>query len=307
MIDFFIVVGYCMSMMKDKNICRLCPRKCGVDRINNMGVCGVSRTPRIAKAYLHKWEEPIISGDTGSGAIFFSGCNLKCVYCQNYPVSHDAVGEDVSVERLAEIFHELESAGANNINLVTPSHYVDAIISALDIYRPNIPIVYNSSGYDSMESLKKLKDYIDIYLVDFKYYDAELSTKYSMAPDYPDIAKANILKMREYQPENVIENGIMKKGVIIRHLILPNHTDDSIKILQWIKDNVDQPFISLMGQYVPMYDASKYPQINRKLKPLEYKLVLNKMIELGLTDGYAQELCSATETYTPIWDCQGVK
>ena len=284
----------------------MCPRGCMVDREKNMGVCGVSRKPRIAKAYLHQWEEPVISGEKGSGTIFFAGCNLKCVYCQNYELSHNAVGTDVSIERLSEIFRELENAGATNINLVTPTHYVDEIISALDIYRPNIPIVYNSSGYDSIASLKKLKDYIDIYLVDFKYLDSGIALKYSKALDYPDIVKANIIEMKKNQPVNIIENDVMKKGVIIRHLVLPNHTDDSIKILQWIKDNVDSPFISLMGQYVPMYKAKDFPEINRKLKPIEYKIVLNKLVELGLTDGYAQDLSSAVDTYTPVWDGQGV-
>ena len=271
------------------------------------GVCGVSDTPRLAKAYLHKWEEHIMSGDSGSGTGFFSGCNLRCVYCQNYTISHNCYGKDVSIEKLAEIFRKLETMGASNINLVSPSHYTEAIIKALDIYRPNIPIVYNSSGYDSIEQLESLKNYVDVFLVDFKYFDSNIAQKYSHAIDYPEVAKRAILKMRDIQPNNIIANGIMQKGVIIRHLVLPGQTRDSINILKWIKDNVRDPFISLMGQYTPMHRANEYPEINRTLKPIEYKVVLEKMIALGLQEGYSQELSSASDCYTPIFDCEGVE
>ena len=287
-------------------LCNGCPRKCNIDRAKTTGVCGVPFLPRVAKAYLHRWEEPCISGDKGSGTIFFSGCNLKCVYCQNYDISDMAKGKDISIERLSQIFRELEEQGATNINLVSPSHYVDAIISALDMYRPSIPIVYNSNGYDSLESLEKLRDYVDIFLMDFKYIDEDMALQYSKAKDYPEIAKANILKARELQREEVFDGDIMKKGVIIRHLILPNHIDNSIEILQWIKDNVDSPFISLMGQYVPVHKAKDYAKINRKLKAIEYKIVEKKLIELGLTRGYTQELSSAEEKYTPDFDGVGV-
>ena len=287
-------------------LCNGCPRKCNIDREVTTGVCGVPFLPKIAKAYLHKWEEPCISGDRGSGTIFFSGCNLKCVYCQNYDISSEAKGKIVSVERLAQIFKELEEKGATNINLVSPSHYIDVIISAIDIYRPSIPIVYNSNGYDSIESLDRLKGYIDIFLMDFKYIDESLSNMYSRAKDYPKIAKANLLKARQLQPKEVFDGDIMKKGVIIRHLVLPNHTDNSIKVLEWIKDNIDDPFISLMGQYVPMYKAKDYPKINRKIKPLEYKIVEKKLVDLGLTRGYIQDLSSAEEKYTPEFDFSGV-
>lgn len=287
-------------------ICNKCPRKCNVDRAKVTGVCGVGDLPRVAKAYLHKWEEPILTGDKGSGTVFFSGCNLKCVYCQNYKISHDNYGKYITYEKLAEIFKTLEENGASNINLVSPSHYVNAIIEALKIYRPSIPIVYNTSGYDSVETLEELKDYVDIFLVDFKYFDSNLANQLSKAPDYPEVAKNAILKMRELIPNEVYDGDNLKKGVIIRHLVLPNHTDDSINILEWIKKNVSNPLISLMGQYTPMYKAKYMEGMDRVLKPLEYKLVESKLIELGLTNGFTQELSSANDCYTPVFDCEGV-
>lgn len=287
-------------------ICNNCPRKCNVDRSKTTGVCAVGELPRVAKAYLHKWEEPIISGANGSGTVFFSGCNLKCIYCQNYKISHENFGKYITYEKLAEIFKELEAKGATNINLVSPSHYTHAIKKALDIYRPNIPIVYNSSGYDDLQSLEVLKDYIDIYLVDFKYFDNNLASRLSKAPNYPEVAKSVILKMREYQPEEIFENDTLKKGVVIRHLVLPEHIDDSINILKWIKENINNPFVSLMGQYTPMYKAGDHSDISRKLKPIEYKIVEQTMVNLGLTTGYSQELSSADDCYTPVFDCEGI-
>lgn len=288
-------------------ICNNCPRKCNVDRSKNLGVCGVGDMPRLALVSLHKWEEPIISGDKGSGTVFFSGCNLKCAYCQNYKISHETFGKYITYERLADIFKELEAKGASNINLVSPSHYVHAIKQALDIYKPSIPIVYNSSGYDDIEALEILKDYIDIYLVDFKYFDENLALKYSKAKDYPEVAKSAILKMREFQPKEIFgEDGMLKKGVIIRHLVLPTHTDDSIKILDWIKENISNPFISLMSQYTPAYKSIMFPEIDRRLKPIEYKVVEEHMVNIGLTNGFAQELTSAKSCYTPTFDGSGV-
>lgn len=289
------------------NKCNLCPRHCGVDRDVRIGVCGMHNFPKVAKAYLHMWEEPCISGRGGSGTIFFSGCNLKCAFCQNYKISHLGFGKEITIERLAEIFRELESAGAENINLVSPSHYALAIKEALDIYKPNIPIVYNCSGYESIETLETLKNYIDIYLVDFKYMNGELSQRLSCAKDYSEVTKKAILKMREYQPEDIFDGEMLKKGLIVRHLILPSHTDDSIEILKWLKDNLGNPIISLMGQYTPMYKAKDIEDINRTLKPIEYKLVVREMSKLGLDNGYVQELSSAVDEYTPIWDLQGVE
>lgn len=287
--------------------CNICPRKCNIDRDKKKGYCGVSNKIKVAKAYLHQWEEPCISVGKGSGTVFFSGCNLRCVYCQNYKISSETFGKEITIEQLASIFKKLEDMGADNINLVTPSHYVHAIKRALEIHKPNIPVVYNSSGYDSEEELEILKDYIDIYLVDFKYMDSELAGRLSGAKDYPDVVKKAIKKMKEYRPENIFDGDKMKKGVIIRHMILPNHTDDSISILRWIKDNVKDPIISLMGQYTPMYRSNEHEDINRRLKPIEYKIVQNKMMELGLTDGYIQDLSSAVDNYTPIWDLDGIE
>ena len=288
-------------------ICNNCPRKCNIDRSKNTGVCGVGELPRLAKASLHKWEEPIISNSVGSATIFFSGCNLKCCYCQNYKISHEHFGKYITYERLAEIFREMEEKGASNTYLLSPSHYTHAIKQALDIYRPHIPVVYNSSGYDSVETLEELKGYIDIFLVDFKYFDPELSKRLSKAPDYPEVAKNAILKMRELVPaEEYGEDGMLKKGVIIRHLVLPNHTDDSIAILDWIKDNVNNPLVSLMSQYTPMHKSVMHPDIDRRLKPIEYKVVEEYMVSIGLTNGFTQELDSASACYVPDFDGSGV-
>lgn len=288
-------------------ICNICPRNCNVDRENRIGFCGMREGVKLAKAYLHHWEEPCITGKNGSGTVFFSGCNLKCVYCQNYQISSEHVGKEITIEQLADIFKDLEKQGATNINLVSPSHYTMQIKKALEIYRPNIPIVYNSSGYDTPKQLEILKDYIDIYLVDFKYYNSELAGRLSFASNYPDVAKTAILKMRELQPENIYVDDILQKGVIIRHMILPNHIEDSIEILKWIKGNVQSPCISLMGQYTPMYRANEFEDISRKLKPIEYKIVAKAMLDMELDDGYFQELSSAEASYTPDWDFQGIK
>ncbi|MBQ2864038.1 MAG: radical SAM protein [Clostridia bacterium] len=287
--------------------CDLCPRKCGINRNESVGFCGVTNTLKVARAGLHFWEEPIISGSSGSGTIFFSGCNLKCVYCQNYDISSEAFGKEITIERLAEIFKELEEKGANNINLVTPSHYAKQIVEALKIYRPNIPIVYNTSGYDSLEVLKLMEGWVDVYLTDLKYCSSELSKKYSKAENYFEVATSAILEMVRQQPNNVFENGMLKKGVVVRHMVLPTHTQDSFKVLDWIKQNLgDEALVSVMGQYTPYYNSKNYPEINRKLKPLEYKMVLNHCIKLGLTNGFSQELDSASEEYIPPFNLEGV-
>lgn len=285
----------------------MCPRKCGINRDNAVGFCGVTNTVKIARAGLHYWEEPIISGKEGSGTIFFSGCNLKCVYCQNYDISSQAFGKEISVERLAEIFKELEDKGANNINLVTPSHYVDQIISALKIYRPNIPIVYNTSGYDSVETLKKLEGVVDIYLTDLKYCSSELSKKYSKAENYFDVATQAIKEMVRQQPHNEYKNNMLTKGVVIRHMVLPNNIQDSFNVLNWIKEELDgETLVSIMGQYTPYHNSEQYPEINRKLKPIEYKMVINHFLKIGLKNGFSQDLDSASEEYIPPFNLEGV-
>lgn len=288
--------------------CKLCPRQCNIDRDKTTGYCGVNNTLKIARAGLHYWEEPIISGTEGSGTIFFSGCNLKCVYCQNYDISSQAFGKEITVERLSETFKELEDKGANNINLVTPTHYVPQIIEALKIYRPKIPIVYNTSGYDSVSELKMLEGYVDVYLTDLKYVDSELSKKYSKAPDYFDVASKAILEMVRQQPTNVYnDKGMLIKGVIVRHMVLPGCMKDSFKVLDWIKDNLGvDTIVSIMGQYTPYYKSVDYPEINRPIKPLEYKAVIAHFNSIGLNNGYSQDLSSSSKDYIPPFNLEGV-
>lgn len=261
----------------------------------------------VAKADAFFWEEPVISGKNGSGAIFFSGCNLKCCFCQNFKLSHEHFGKEISVQRLAQIFEELEKQGVSNINLVSPTHFENQIVEALKIYRPKIPIVFNTNGYETVESLKKLEPFVDIYLTDLKFCDPNLSQKYCGAKNYFDVATKATIEMVRQKPQIKIENGLLKQGVIVRHLVMPSHTDDSKKILDWVAKNCKQNCIlSLMGQYTPYYNAKKFPEINRKLKPLEYKIVLNHAIKLGFENGFAQDLSSATEDFIPIWDLKGV-
>ena len=288
-----------------KNTCSLCPRNCNVDRINHFGFCGATKNAKIAKVMLHYFEEPIISGSSetkkcGSGAIFFSHCTLKCVYCQNYEISRGSIGKEVNSKDLANIFKKLENLGATNINLVTPTHYTDAIINALKIYRPNIPIVWNTSGYESQETIKKLAGYIDIYLTDFKYYSDELALKYSKCPNYFESASNSLLEMKKQIPEDIIVDGLMKKGIIVRHLILPTHSDDSKKIFNWIKENIGTDImISLMSQYTPCEKYENYPELNNKIKPLEYKIVENYIKNLGFNNGYLQDADSASKDFIP--------
>lgn len=288
-------------------ICDICPRKCNIDRSKTAGFCGMTSTVKLAKADVFMWEEPCISGTNGSGAVFFSGCNLRCCFCQNFQISNQNFGKEISTQRLAQIFKELEGKGVHNINLVSPSHFANQIIEALKIYKPNIPIVYNSNGYESVETIKKLKNYVDIYLVDLKFCSSELSQKYCKANNYFEVATSAIKEMISQKPKVIVQDGIMKQGVIIRHLVMPNQTADSLKVLQWIADNAKENcLVSLMCQYTPYFNAKNFPEINRKLKPIEYKIVLTRANELGLTNGYAQDMSSATEDFIPLWDLKGV-
>ena len=287
-----------------ENLCNICPRNCNVNRKKNVGFCKATEKPKISKVMQHYFEEPPISGtdinNGGSGAIFFSSCTLKCIYCQNYEISTSCEGKEVSIQALADLFKQLETAGANNINLVTPTHYTKQIIDALKIYKPKIPIVWNTSGYEKPETIKLLKDYVDIFLTDFKYFSSELSRDLSLAPDYYENCSKSILAMRENVPEDIFENGLMKKGLIIRHLILPGQTKDSEKIIDWINTNLgNKTYVSLMSQYVPMAKAKSMPTINRKIKPLEYKIITNKLSGLGFENVFLQELSSASTDYTP--------
>ena len=283
--------------------CEICPRKCNIDRKTQTGFCNQKEKIRISKVMFHHYEEPLISGDEkskGSGAIFFTGCNLKCCFCQNFPISHRNIGKNISIKKLSKIFKKLEKKGALNINLVTPSHFSMQIIEALKLHKPKIPIVWNSNGYENGETIKKLKDYVDIYLVDLKYMNNELSTKYSNATNYVENATGAIKQMKENQPLDKIENGLMKKGMIIRHLILPTHTNDSIECLNFIHDEIgENSIVSLMSQYEPRYNACEHKEINRKITPLEYKRVVNHALKLNMTNCFTQDLSSANSKYTP--------
>ncbi len=281
-------------------ICNFCPRQCNVDRKEKLGYCKQTERLKLAKVMLHRYEEPIISGTRGSGAIFFSGCNLRCVFCQNYPISQGGKGKECTVDELINIFKHFEKIGAHNINLVSPTQFAYQIATALKIYKPKIPIVWNSNGYESSEMVEMLSGLVDIYLVDLKYSDNALALKYSRAKDYVENSHIAIMKMKEQQPVDIIENGLMKKGMIIRHLILPTHTSDSIKCLDFIAKNLGKDsIVSIMSQYEPRYDAKNYPEINRKIRPIEYKRVVNHALNLGLHNAYIQDLSSADSKYTP--------
>lgn len=289
-------------------ICTLCPRNCGAERTaeSGAGVCRMGTQPKIARAALHMWEEPCISGTRGSGAVFFSGCGLRCVFCQNEAISQQGEGKIVTPARLAEIFRELEAQGAHNINLVTAAHFVPAVLEALSLYRPNIPIVYNSSGYESIETLRMLSGVVDIYLPDYKYIDPNMVAMLSGARDYPEVAFAAIAEMiRQTGAPVYDENGMMQRGTLIRHLVLPGLTGDSMKILTRIRDEFPGIPVSLMGQYTPCGRALSMPGMDRKIKKKEYARVLAHMEAIGL-DGYRQELGSADGAFIPSFDETGV-
>lgn len=282
--------------------CNICPRNCNVNRKEKQGFCH-AQSLKIAKVMKHYWEEPCISGTNGSGAIFFCYCSLRCIYCQNYEISHLGQGKEISVDTLVSLFKQLETSGVHNINLVTPTHYTNEIIQALKIYKPKIPIVWNTSGYETQQTIKKLKKYVDIYLTDFKYFDDNIAKDYSFAPNYKQACTSAILQMRKNQPEDIFEKGIMKKGIIIRHLILPTHSEDSKKILRWIKDNLGiKTYVSLMSQYLPCYKAKEHKVLNRKIKPIEYKAVVNEFLNLGFENGFGQDFASANCNYIPKFE-----
>lgn len=301
-----------INMNNQLTKCTLCPRKCGTDRTKQPGFCGGKSLPKIARAALHYWEEPIISGENGSGTIFFSGCSLQCCFCQNHPISADNFGEEVSIDRLAEIFLELQEQGANNINLVTGGHYVPQISAALTLAKPKlkIPVVYNSSGYELVETLKMLDGKIDIYLPDLKYMDDSRAIRYSNAPHYFEIASASILEMyRQVGPAILDDTSILQKGLVIRHLVMPDGLEDSTNILHWIQNNLpcENIFVSVMSQYTPFGRSSEYPEINRRLSQQEYDQILDVLDSLDIEQGFIQELSSAKEEYTPNFSLQGVK
>lgn len=299
-----------MSQLEE---CTLCPRACGVNREEGQrGRCHVAATLQVARAALHMWEEPCISGQEGSGAVFFSGCSLGCIYCQNRDISRGQAGRLISADRLAEIFLELQSSGANNINLVTAAHYVpqarEALVSA-KAQGLTIPIVYNSSGYEKPETLKLLEGLVDIYLPDFKYLDRELAARYSNAPDYPECAKKALAEMVRQQGEPEFDSrGIMTRGVIVRHLLLPGHVREAKNVIRYLYETYgDRIYISMMNQYTPMAGAEfSDPNLNRRVTKREYRRLLDYAAELGITNGFYQEGETAMESFIPPFDCEGV-
>lgn len=286
-------------------ICNLCPRKCNACRTEHQGngFCGAGTLPVVARVAPHFGEEPCISGTKGSGTVFFSGCTLKCVFCQNYEISDGHKGRAVTPKELADCYKRLEEQGVHNINLVTADHYVTAVAESLDIYKPSVPVVYNCSGYTSPKTLSILDGLVDIYLPDFKYSDDALAIKYSSAPNYVNTASAAIKEMIFQAGTPVIdEDGMMKKGVIVRHLILPSHTKNSLGVLDIIKRSYDkQVLVSLMCQYVPVNKAHDFPKINRTVTRREYDKVKSELYALGL-DGFTQDLSSASTDFIPDWN-----
>ncbi|MDE6111449.1 MAG: radical SAM protein [Eubacterium sp.] len=287
-------------------ICSICPRKCGVERENANGFCRTSEKFKIARAALHFWEEPCISGKKGSGAVFFSGCNLKCVYCQNYEISRENKGVEVSRERLMEIFENLVSQGAENINLVNPTHYAPMLADVLSKWKSPVPIVYNSSGYESVETLEMLDGLIDIYLPDFKYIRNDKAERYSSAADYPETAKAALAEMHRQVGNAVFDGSMMKRGMIIRHLILPQNTNSSLEIIDYVSNHFENAYLSLMAQYIPCTNLENHREINRTITKREYDKVVDYALSKGLEKIFIQELSSADDKYIPLFDLSGV-
>lgn len=290
-------------------ICNACPRKCNVERNIgefSRGFCKMPYNAVLAMASLHLWEEPVISGERGSGAIFFSGCNLRCVFCQNYEISHENFGKQVSKSEFIDIVKRLENQGAHTINLVNPTHFVPFIKEVFSEYKPSVPVVYNTGGYDDVESIRSLQGLIDVYLPDLKYFDSDVSKKYSNAENYSEKASKAVLEMQRQVGKSVIKDGIMQRGMIIRHLVLPKNTDQSIKILRWIKDNLPiDTYISLMSQYVP-YVKTEYKELNRRIVTAEYQKVIDEFERLGFENGFMQERSSAQTDFIPKFDLSGV-
>ena len=288
--------------------CEICPHKCKIDRTKNqVGRCKSKGTVKVALASIHNFEEPCISGRNGSGTVFFSNCNLSCEFCQNYEISQQGLGKEISIERLAEIFIEQQLRGADNINLVSPTSYAVQIIEAIKIAKNNglkIPIIYNTNGYENIETLKLLEGYIDIYLPDLKYAENDLAKKYSKIENYFEIATSAIKEMyRQVGKNEYDENGIIKAGIIIRHLILPNHTENSKKVQKWIAENMPKNItVSVMAQYFPTYKAKEIKDINRKITKYEYQKIENYLYSLDLENGYIQEMGNNEEIYVPKWE-----
>lgn len=301
-----------MKNMNKYENCLLCPRKCGINRrTGQTGVCGVSSEIKVARAALHYWEEPCISGKRGSGAVFFSGCSLHCVFCQNREISDGKEGKVISKERLSDIFMELAGKGANNINLVTPGQYIPDIVWAVNDAKSRgmkLPIIYNTSGYENVTELKLLEGIVDVYLPDFKYMDSTLSARYSRAKDYPSVAKQALSEMIRQQPDVVIDDatGLIQKGVIVRQLLLPGHVNDAKAVLKYLYDTYhDHIYISMMSQFTPIA-LKDYPEINRTVTKREYERLVNYALEIGITNAFIQEGDVAKDSFIPAFDCEGV-
>lgn len=289
--------------------CNACPRRCDVNRKSKLGFCGAPEKIWIAKIMVHNWEEPYLTNCSnnnkqqrhGSGAIFFSQCNLKCVYCQNNEISNHLCGKQLTPKQLANIFKKLEKQNVCNINLVTPTHYVKQIIQALEIYKPKIPIIYNTSGYENKETILALKKYIDIFLFDFKYFSNQTSLLYSYAKNYPEKCKIAIKTAKKIIKSDIFDkNGIMQKGIVIRHLLLPGKVNEAINLCNYIYNNIGHnTYLSLLNQYIPMHKANLFPEINRKVKPIEYKVVVNYLKTLDMPNVYLQDELSSSSQYIP--------
>lgn len=301
-----------MKNMNKYENCLLCPRKCGTNRrTGQTGVCGVSSEIKVARAALHYWEEPCISGKKGSGAVFFSGCSLHCVFCQNREISDGKAGKVISKERLSDIFMELAVKGANNINLVTPGQYIPDIVWAVNDAKSRgmkLPIIYNTSGYENVTELKLLEGIVDVYLPDFKYMDSTLSAMYSRAKDYPSVAKQALSEMVRQQPDVVIDDatGLIQKGVIVRQLLLPGHVNDAKAVLKYLYDTYhDHVYISMMSQFTPIA-LKDYPEINRTVTRREYERLVDYALKIGITNAFIQEGDVAKDSFIPAFDCEGV-
>lgn len=304
-----LALGVCD--LQEYKSCQLCPRRCQANRQNARGVCHVGDKLLVARAALHMWEEPCISGEKGSGAVFFSGCQLGCIFCQNRDIASGQVGKQITMKRLAEIFWELREKGANNINLVTPDHYLPSIIVAIEKVKADgfdLPFVYNCSGYERVELLRRLEGLISVYLPDFKYMQAETARAYSKAADYPEVAKEAIAEMVRQCPDiEFDENGIMMQGVIVRHLLLPGKVKEAKEIVAYLYENYgSQIYLSLMSQYTPLSEFAQYPQLSRKVTKREYQRLLDYVLELGVENAFIQEEDVAKESFIPAFDYEGV-
>ena len=297
--------------MLDITNCNLCPRRCGVNRTKRVGFCGAGEKVRIALVSLHQWEEPCLVGAKGAGTVFFSYCSLRCVYCQNHAISHGGQGVEVTTERLAEIFLEQQARGAATLDLVTPTHYVPQIITALDMAKARgltLPVVYNSSAYENVETIEALKGYVDVYLPDMKYMSAASGVEYSAAADYFAAASAAITRMVEQVgPVQFTADGQLRRGVLVRHMVLPGHRHESMDIVKWLWETFGKTVqVSLMNQYTPMYKAAEHKPLNRRLTTFEYDSVVDYALQLGMENAYIQERRSASAEFVPDFNGAGV-